>query len=85
MDVAFIEHAKHDVDRDESGQDEDRFVVQRRLKSPRRALETGLDTRRQPDCLLGLFDCRYGVSQGSAGREIEGHGDHGELPLMVDG
>ena len=85
MDVAFIKHAKHDVDRDESGQDEDRFVAQRRLKSPSRALETGLDTRRQPDCLLGLFDCGHGISQRSAGREIEGHGDHRELSLMVDG
>ena len=38
-----------------------------------------------PIVLLGLFDCRHGISQGSAGREIEGDGDHRELSLMVDG
>ena len=54
VDVAFVEHAQHDVDRDQGGQDQQRFVRQRGLERPRRALEAGLDARRQPEFLLGL-------------------------------
>ena len=45
MDVALVEHAQHDVDRDQRGQDQQRLVGQRILERRGRALEAGLDAR----------------------------------------
>ena len=46
MDVALIEHAQHDVDGDERGEDEDRLVGQRCFECLGGALEAGVDGRR---------------------------------------
>ena len=52
VDVALVEHAEHDVDGDERGEDEQRLVGQRGLKCGRRSLEAGVDAGRHADALL---------------------------------
>ena len=49
VDVALVEHAEHDVDRHQRGQDQQRLVGQRVLKRLRGALEARLDARREAD------------------------------------
>ena len=43
VDVALVEHAQHDVDGDQRGQDQERLVGQRGLEGRGRALEAGVD------------------------------------------
>ena len=52
MNVALVEHAEHDVDGEQRGQDQDRLVRERILEGLRGALETAVDARRQPDLRL---------------------------------
>ena len=39
VDEALVEHAQHDVDRDDRGEDQQQLVAERRLEGQRRALE----------------------------------------------
>ena len=50
VDVAFVENAEHDVHGDERGQNQDRFVRERRLERRGRALKAGLDAWRACRC-----------------------------------
>ena len=54
MDITFIQDAEHDVDRDESGQDQQRFVRQRSLERLRRSLEAAANAGRKTDALRRL-------------------------------
>ena len=57
MDVAFIQHAQHDVDRDQRRQNQNRLVGQRGLKRRRRALERRLQcwpACPAPPCALSI-------------------------------
>ena len=56
VDVALVEHAQHDVDGDQRGQDQQRLVGERGLEGLRRALEAGADAGGQPDLALGGGD-----------------------------
>src|SRR5215813_2112349 len=85
MDVALVEDAQHDVDRDQGGQDEQGLVGQRGLEGLGGALEAGADRGGQAQVVLGRFDGLYGLAQGGAGGEVKGEGDGGELALVVDG
>ena len=51
VDVALVEHAEHDVNGDERGQDQHRLVGQRGLKGLRRALEAA------PGCWRAVRSC----------------------------
>ena len=52
MDVALVEHAQHDVDRDDGGQDQQQLAVERLLEGERGALEVGGDRQRHADLAL---------------------------------
>ena len=49
MDEALVEHAEHDVDRDDRGEDQEELVAERRLEGERRALEARDDAVRHAD------------------------------------
>ena len=85
VDVALIEHAQHDVDRHQRRQNQQWFARQRRLEGLRRALEAGLNAGRQSDLAAGRFDRLYRLTQGHAGRQVEGERDGGKLTLVIDG
>ncbi len=46
VNVAFVQHAENDVHRNDGGQNQQRFIGQRRLERLRRALESRLDACR---------------------------------------
>ena len=85
MYVALVEHPQHDVNRGQSGGDQQRFASQRvlvRLRGPRKA---DLDGLRKPHLLGALVNRIHGVPQSHARREIEGQGDCREQSLVRDG
>ncbi len=47
MDIALVEHAQDDIDRDQRGGDQDRLVGQGLLEDLGRALEAAMHRRRQ--------------------------------------
>jgi len=49
MDVALVEHAEHDVHRDDRGEDQPKLVRERALERGRGALKLQLCTGRQSD------------------------------------
>ena len=77
MDVALVEHAEHDIDGDQRGDDQKNLVGERRLKRQRRALEAGNDADRQADFRLGLLDRVDRRAERGAGGEIERHAPPG--------
>jgi hypothetical protein len=84
MDVAFVKHAEHDVDRDDRRENQQRLVRQRRLERLRRALERSLHAQRHVRFPLRFFD-RFGrFAQRRARREVEGNRHRRELALVVD-
>src|SRR5439155_25941374 len=85
MNVALVEDAEDDVDGDQGGEDEQRVVGGRGLEGLGGALEARADARGEADPACGALDGGNGVAEGDAGGEVEGEGDGGELPLVVDG
>ena len=85
VDVALVQHAEHDVDGDQRGQDQQRLVGQRGPEGLRRALEAGLDAGRQADARSAppRSPCTASPER-SAGRQVEGERDRRELSLVVD-
>jgi hypothetical protein len=63
VDEALVEHAEHDVDDDERGQDEDRLARQRLPEGLGRPRELGADGGRQPDGDVGGRDGVHGLAQ----------------------
>ena len=63
VDVAFVEHAQHDVDGDERGEDQQRLVGERALKGGGGSLEAGIDAGRQADALFDCVDRLDGIAQ----------------------
>src|SRR5437868_6384720 len=55
MDVALVEHAQHDVHRDDGGEDEEQRIEQRRAVGERRSLEVHAHRRGQVHFLLRLL------------------------------
>ena len=68
MDVALVENAEHDIDRDQRGQDEQRLVGERRLEGLGGALEARADARRQADVARGALDRGDRVAERDAGK-----------------
>ena len=56
MNETFIQHAQHDVDRDDCRQHQQQFVRQRCLQRRRGTLEGSDEAFRQADVGLGLAD-----------------------------
>ena len=84
MDVALVEHAQHDVDRDDGGQDKPELVRERRLEGERRALEPELRARRKADVPLRRLDGLDGVAERRAARQVERDGRRGKLAGPID-
>ncbi len=85
MDVALVQHAEQDVDRDDGRQDQEDLVGQRRPERLGGPLEARLDARRHSQLLLGPLDRADRLPERRAGREVEGEGDDRELSLVVHG
>ena len=85
MEVALIEHAEHDVDGHQRGQEQQRLVGQRGLEGLRRALEAGVQAGGQAEFALGGGNGGDRLAQGDAGGKVEGKGDGRELALVIDG
>ena len=82
MDEALVEHAQHDIDGDDRGQDQEQLVGQRRLERQRRALEAGDDAERLADVDLRLLDRIHRLAERGARRQVEGDGGGRELAEM---
>src|SRR5438552_3378590 len=83
MDVAFIENTKHDVDGDNSGQDQHRFRRERILKNLRCSLETAPDRVWHMNIAGGLLNDLCRLQERSVGIQIERECDRRELALMI--
>ena len=70
MDVALVEHAQHDVDGDDGGEDQQQLVVERRLEGQRGALECVMMLARQADLLLRRRDRVDRRAERGAGRRL---------------
>src|ERR1039458_3786348 len=71
VDETLIEDAKYDVDRDQSGKNEQRFIGERILERRSCALKTGLQAGGEVKVLSRLLNVADRSSQRSVGREIE--------------
>ena len=56
VDVALVQNAKHDVDGNDGGEDQDGFVRERVQERGSRALIGGLNTLRKAEIFFGLID-----------------------------
>ena len=63
MNEALVQHAEHDVDRDQRGENQQRFIRERVLEGGGGALEAGLHAGRDVQILGGFVDCGDGVAQ----------------------
>ena len=71
VDEAFVQHAQHDVDDDDRGEDEKGFVRQRRTESVGGAQELGHDAGRHPDLRFRPGDGVHRFAERRAGRQVE--------------
>ena len=85
VNVAFIEDAQNDVNGDEGGKDEDRFVRKGVEEGRGCALKSRLDAGRHVQFLLGFVDGVDGVAESSVRSEVEGNSNDGRLALMIEG
>ena len=83
MDVALVQDAEHDVDRQECGQDQEWLSSERGLERLGRPLQAASNIRRQADLPHGCFHRLHRFAERDAGRQIERHRDCRKLPLVV--
>ena len=83
MNVAFVQHSEHDVNRHERRQNQPRLVRQRRLKCLSCPLEACANTGRQSDLAFRSLNRLYCVSERRTWSKIERQRHRGELPLVV--
>ncbi|MEJ0041851.1 MAG: hypothetical protein WDM81_06410 [Rhizomicrobium sp.] len=84
VDVALVEHAQDEIDRDERGGDEIGFGGERILEGLRVALERSDHGAGRADLHLSAPDGVRRLAERHAGRQIEGQGDGGKLPVVID-
>ena len=84
MDVTLVEHAEHEVDRHERGEQQEHLAGQRVLERLSRALERRRDRRRQVHGAFGALNLIDRRAQGSILRQIERDRDGRELREMAD-
>ena len=71
MNITLVENAEDDINRDDRGQDEERFVCQRSFEGTRGSLELRLHAQRHPNLLLRALNRRRRMTQRHAWREVE--------------
>ena len=84
MDVALVEHAEDDIDRDQRRQDQQRLVRERGLEGLRGALEAALDARRQAELPGRLLDRATAAPSDMPGARSKESVTDGKLPLVAD-
>ena len=84
VDEALVEHAQHDVHRDDRGEDQQQLVGERRLEGERRALEVDLHAGRHADFRLHGLDRLHRVAERRARREVERDRRRRKLAEVVD-
>ncbi len=85
MNVALVEDAEHDVDREQGGQYEVGLIVEGLLVHLCGALERAVDARRHADPVHRRLDRRNRRAQRDAGRQIERNRVRDQKTLVVDG
>ncbi len=85
MNVAFIEDAQDEIDRDQRRGNQHRLVGQRRLEGLGRALIGGLDAGRHAHFVFHFVHGLDGVAQGCVRSQVERERHHGKLALVVHG
>ncbi len=83
VDVALVEHAEHDVDGHERGEDEQRLVRERGAEGLRRALEAPIDARGKSDLAGRPLDEVDAGAERRAGRQVERQRHRRKLPLVA--
>src|ERR1019366_3635681 len=84
VDVAFVQDAQDDVNRNDRGENQHGFVRQRIFKSTRGALEAGFDAGGHAEVGSDLADIGDRHAERSSGSEVERKGHDGKLALMVN-
>ena len=86
VDVALVQHAEHDVHRDDRGEDQPAAVGERACERERRALEAWSATLAgTPSSCCALLDRLDRVAERRAGREVERDRRRGKLADVIDG
>ena len=85
MDKALVEHSQNDVHRDQGGENQQGFIVQRVLEGRGRSLEARLDAGGEVQILGGLVDRGDGVAQGRVAGQVKRDRNCRELTLVADG
>src|SRR5580692_777722 len=85
MNVALVENAENDINRQQRGDDQNRLIGQRVLESGRGSLEAGVNGGGKANRLPSFHNGRGRLTEGDARRKIEGDRYRWPLPLMVDG
>nr|GEY79798.1 hypothetical protein [Tanacetum cinerariifolium] len=85
MDVALVQHAQHDVHRDDGREHQQQRAGERRLERFGRALKLRLHTDRHADVFLHLLDDLHRLAQRNARCQVERHHHRRELPDMGNG
>src|SRR5438309_66073 len=71
MDEALVQNPENDIDRAQSGCDQEWLIGERGLKGLRCAGKAGVDRGRHSGLQLGVVDFIYSVAESDARRQIE--------------
>ena len=85
MNVAFIQHAQHDINRHQRGRNQERLTSERLLIRLCRSGEPGVDGRRKPDLSGRFIDSIHRITQSHPRLQVEGHGHRRKEALVSDG
>src|SRR5271157_6311419 len=83
MNVAFVKHAKYDVDGNDGGQDQHRFRRERILEDLSRSLEAASNRVRHIDVLGCFLDYLCRLLERSTGVQVKRECDRGKLALVI--
>jgi len=84
MNVAFVQHAEHDIHGDHRCDDQQQRVGQRRLKCERGTLKAGLDTGRQVEGFFLCLDRFNRFTERHTGWQVERNGHRRKLRHVID-
>ena len=84
VDVTLIKNTQHDIDRDNSGENEKRLARKRRLENLRRAGERAMHRNRNMQIGHGTVDRIRRNAEGFAFRQVEREGRGDEWSLVID-
>src|SRR5215470_976440 len=84
MNEAFIQNAQHDINRDQSGKDENRFVRERIQERRGRALESGLNAGRKASFLFYAVYRVDRIAQRGIRRQVKRERNNRKLSLVAE-